>query len=98
MPADHRDVERRDAAVLVGGVERDAPLELVPVHVEGVGNRQRVRALDDRAVLAQFHQEAERGLEAGLAEEAPKGGLELSELAQTPAIQQGTLVGNADSV
>ena len=72
MPADHRDVERRDAAVLVGGVERDAPLELVPVRVEGVDNRQRVRALDDRAVLAQFHQEAERGFETGLAEEAPR--------------------------
>ncbi len=59
IAADHRDEERGDAAPLVRGVEGNRPLKLVAAAAESVGNRQRVRAVEDWAIPPQFHKKAE---------------------------------------
>jgi hypothetical protein len=79
-------------------VEGDPPLKLVPAAAESVGNRQRVRALQDRGVPSQFHKEAERTLEAGLADETVECGPELCNLTQGPAVEPGAVVCDADLV
>ena len=98
MPSDHRDKERGNATPLARGVEGDPPLELIPAAAEGVGNRQRVRALEDRAVLPQFHQEAERTLEVGFADQAVECGVEFINLTQGPAVEPGPVFCDADLV
>ena len=89
MPSDHGDEERRDAAPLAWGVERYTALQPVSAAAEGVGNRQRMRALDNRPVPPQFYQEVERALEISLAQEAVEGGVELIKLIQGPAVEPG---------